>query len=36
MGNLEKMLQIKISEVEEKFKYTIQLLTEENIHLRYE
>lgn len=34
MGNLEKMLQIKISEVEEKFKYTIQLLTEENIHLR--
>lgn len=34
VGNLEKMLQIKISEAEEKFKYTIQLLTEENIHLR--
>ncbi|ELK04836.1 Amyotrophic lateral sclerosis 2 chromosomal region candidate protein 12 protein [Pteropus alecto] len=34
VGNLEKMLQTKIAESEEKFKYTIQLLTEENIHLR--
>ncbi|XP_022355499.1 amyotrophic lateral sclerosis 2 chromosomal region candidate gene 12 protein [Enhydra lutris kenyoni] len=34
VGNLEKMFQIKLAEAEEKFKYTIQLLTEENIHLR--
>ncbi|KAF3824229.1 hypothetical protein GH733_008514 [Mirounga leonina] len=34
VGNLEKMFQIKLAEAEENFKYTIQLLTEENIHLR--
>ncbi|KAK2501109.1 hypothetical protein MC885_009434 [Smutsia gigantea] len=34
VGNLEKTLQAKLAEAEEKFKYTIQLLTEENIHLR--
>ncbi|XP_070364494.1 flagellum-associated coiled-coil domain-containing protein 1 isoform X4 [Equus asinus] len=34
VGNLEKKLQAKLAEAEEKFKYTIQLLTEENIHLR--
>ncbi|XP_030182038.1 flagellum-associated coiled-coil domain-containing protein 1 [Lynx canadensis] len=34
VGNLEKTLQTKLAETEEKFKYTIQLLTEENIHLR--
>lgn len=34
VGNLEKKLQTKLAEAEEKFKYTIQLLTEENIHLR--
>ncbi|KAM5266076.1 flagellum-associated coiled-coil domain-containing protein 1 isoform 2-T7 [Hipposideros larvatus] len=34
VGNLEKTFQTKLAESEEKFKYTIQLLTEENIHLR--
>ncbi|KAF5910578.1 flagellum-associated coiled-coil domain-containing protein 1 [Diceros bicornis minor] len=34
VGNLEQTLQAKLAEAEEKFKYTIQLLTEENIHLR--
>ncbi|XP_077603729.1 flagellum-associated coiled-coil domain-containing protein 1 [Crocuta crocuta] len=34
VGNLEKMLHTKLAETEEKFKYTIQLLTDENIHLR--
>lgn len=34
MGHLEKTLQIKLAEAEDKYKYTIQLLTEENIHLR--
>ncbi|XP_073074456.1 flagellum-associated coiled-coil domain-containing protein 1 isoform X1 [Manis javanica] len=34
VGNVEKTLQAKLAEAEEKFKYTIQLLTEENIHLR--
>ncbi|XP_019294738.2 flagellum-associated coiled-coil domain-containing protein 1 isoform X1 [Panthera pardus] len=34
VGNLEKTLQTKLAETEEKFKYTIKLLTEENIHLR--
>ncbi|KAM5325006.1 flagellum-associated coiled-coil domain-containing protein 1 isoform 2-T4 [Glossophaga mutica] len=34
VGNLEKTLQTKLVESEEKFKHTIQLLTEENIHLR--
>lgn len=34
VGNLEKTFQTKFAESEEKFKYTIQLLTEENIHLR--
>nr|XP_058908861.1 flagellum-associated coiled-coil domain-containing protein 1 [Kogia breviceps] len=35
-ANLEKTLQTKLAEAEENFKYTIQHLTEENIHLRYE
>ncbi|XP_024420067.2 flagellum-associated coiled-coil domain-containing protein 1 [Desmodus rotundus] len=34
VGNLEKTLQTKLAESEEKFRHTIQLLTEENIHLR--
>jgi hypothetical protein len=34
VGNLEKMLQSKIAETEEKYKNTIQILTEENIQLR--
>ncbi|XP_045703623.1 flagellum-associated coiled-coil domain-containing protein 1 [Phyllostomus hastatus] len=34
VGSLEKTLQTKLAESEEKFKHTIQLLTEENIHLR--
>ncbi|XP_013367178.1 PREDICTED: amyotrophic lateral sclerosis 2 chromosomal region candidate gene 12 protein isoform X2 [Chinchilla lanigera] len=34
VGNLEKVLQNKLAEVEEKYKYTIQNLTEENSHLR--
>uniref|UniRef100_A0A5F4W0E9 Flagellum associated containing coiled-coil domains 1 n=1 Tax=Callithrix jacchus TaxID=9483 RepID=A0A5F4W0E9_CALJA len=34
VGNLEKMLRTKLAEAEEKFKYTIQILTEENIHLK--
>ncbi|XP_054442185.1 flagellum-associated coiled-coil domain-containing protein 1 [Pteronotus mesoamericanus] len=34
VGNLEKTLQSKLAESEEKFKHTIQLLTEENINLR--
>ncbi|XP_008068983.1 amyotrophic lateral sclerosis 2 chromosomal region candidate gene 12 protein [Carlito syrichta] len=34
VGNLEKTLQTKLAEAEEKYKYTIQILTEENIHLR--
>ncbi|XP_008837013.1 amyotrophic lateral sclerosis 2 chromosomal region candidate gene 12 protein isoform X2 [Nannospalax galili] len=34
VGSLEKMFQIKLAEAEEKYKYTIQLLTEENINLR--
>ncbi|XP_036899514.1 flagellum-associated coiled-coil domain-containing protein 1 isoform X1 [Sturnira hondurensis] len=34
VGNLEKTLQTKLAESEEKFKHTIQLLTQENIHLR--
>ncbi|XP_007520583.1 flagellum-associated coiled-coil domain-containing protein 1 isoform X2 [Erinaceus europaeus] len=33
-GNLEKTFQTKFAEAEEKLKYTIQLLTEENILLR--
>ncbi|XP_028352828.1 flagellum-associated coiled-coil domain-containing protein 1 [Physeter macrocephalus] len=36
VANLEKTLQTKLAEAEENFKYTIQHLTEENIHLRYE
>ncbi|XP_059961923.1 flagellum-associated coiled-coil domain-containing protein 1 [Mesoplodon densirostris] len=36
VANLEKTLQTKPAEAEENFKYTIQHLTEENIHLRYE
>ncbi|XP_029422132.1 amyotrophic lateral sclerosis 2 chromosomal region candidate gene 12 protein isoform X1 [Nannospalax galili] len=36
VGSLEKMFQIKLAEAEEKYKYTIQLLTEENINLRCE
>lgn len=36
VGNVEKTLQAKLAEAEEKFKYTIQLLTEENTHLRCE
>lgn len=35
VGNLEKLLQTKLVEAEEKYKYTIQLLTEENTFLRY-
>ncbi|XP_064229263.1 flagellum-associated coiled-coil domain-containing protein 1 isoform X3 [Aotus nancymaae] len=34
VGNLEKTLQTKLAEAEEKYKYTIQILTEENIHLK--
>uniref|UniRef100_A0A2I3RQ11 Flagellum associated containing coiled-coil domains 1 n=1 Tax=Pan troglodytes TaxID=9598 RepID=A0A2I3RQ11_PANTR len=34
VGNLEKMLQTKFAEAEEKYKHTIQILTEENIHLK--
>ncbi|KFO36247.1 Amyotrophic lateral sclerosis 2 chromosomal region candidate gene 12 protein [Fukomys damarensis] len=34
VGSLEKMLQNKLAEVEDKYKCTIQSLTEENIHLR--
>ncbi|XP_074255375.1 flagellum-associated coiled-coil domain-containing protein 1 [Saimiri boliviensis] len=34
VGNLEKMLQTKLAEAEEKYKYTIQILMEENIHLK--
>ncbi|XP_070277941.1 flagellum-associated coiled-coil domain-containing protein 1 isoform X2 [Myotis yumanensis] len=34
VANLEKTLQTKLAETEEKFKFTIQLLREENIHLR--
>nr|XP_011716377.1 amyotrophic lateral sclerosis 2 chromosomal region candidate gene 12 protein isoform X1 [Macaca nemestrina] len=34
VGNLEKMLQTKCAETEEKYKYTIQILMEENIHLK--
>ncbi|XP_062057393.1 flagellum-associated coiled-coil domain-containing protein 1 [Lepus europaeus] len=34
MGHLEKTLQTKLAEAEEKYKYTIQMLTEENLHLR--
>ncbi|XP_054196512.1 flagellum-associated coiled-coil domain-containing protein 1 isoform X4 [Homo sapiens] len=34
VGNLEKMLQTKFAETEEKYKHTIQILTEENIHLK--
>ncbi|XP_059784458.1 flagellum-associated coiled-coil domain-containing protein 1 [Balaenoptera ricei] len=34
VANLEKTLQTKLAEAEENFKYTIQHLTEENIHLR--
>lgn len=34
VGSLEKMLQNKLAEVEDKYKGTIQSLTEENIHLR--
>ncbi|XP_045431441.1 flagellum-associated coiled-coil domain-containing protein 1 [Pipistrellus kuhlii] len=33
-ANLEKTFQSKLAEAEEKFKFTIQLLREENIHLR--
>ncbi|CAI9164993.1 unnamed protein product [Rangifer tarandus platyrhynchus] len=33
-ATLEKTLQIKLAEAEDKFKYTIHHLTEENIHLR--
>lgn len=35
VGNLEKLFQTKLAEAEEKYKYTIQILTEENICLRY-
>ncbi|XP_008579872.1 PREDICTED: amyotrophic lateral sclerosis 2 chromosomal region candidate gene 12 protein [Galeopterus variegatus] len=34
VGNLEKTLQAKFAEAEEKYKCTIQILKEENIHLR--
>ncbi|XP_077010803.1 flagellum-associated coiled-coil domain-containing protein 1 isoform X6 [Tamandua tetradactyla] len=34
VGNLEKMLQTKLAEAEEQYKYTIQILTEENTYLR--
>lgn len=34
VGNLEKILQTKCAETEEKYKYTIQILMEENIHLK--
>uniref|UniRef100_G3QD97 Flagellum associated containing coiled-coil domains 1 n=1 Tax=Gorilla gorilla gorilla TaxID=9595 RepID=G3QD97_GORGO len=34
VGNLEKTLQTKFAEAEEKYKHTIQILTEENIHLK--
>ncbi|XP_038171498.1 flagellum-associated coiled-coil domain-containing protein 1 [Arvicola amphibius] len=34
VGNLEKLFQTKLAEAEEKYKYTIQILTEENICLR--
>ncbi|XP_043766340.1 flagellum-associated coiled-coil domain-containing protein 1 isoform X2 [Cervus elaphus] len=34
VATLEKTLQIKLTEAEDKFKYTIHHLTEENIHLR--
>uniref|UniRef100_A0A8C9DQD1 Flagellum associated containing coiled-coil domains 1 n=1 Tax=Prolemur simus TaxID=1328070 RepID=A0A8C9DQD1_PROSS len=34
VGNLEKMLQTKLAEAEDKYKYTIQSLTQENNHLR--
>ncbi|ELW62689.1 Amyotrophic lateral sclerosis 2 chromosomal region candidate 12 protein [Tupaia chinensis] len=34
VGNMEKTLQTKLAEAEDKYKYTIQILTEENIHLR--
>ncbi|XP_002712579.2 flagellum-associated coiled-coil domain-containing protein 1 isoform X1 [Oryctolagus cuniculus] len=34
MGHLEKTLQTKLAEADEKYKYTIQMLTEENLHLR--
>ncbi|XP_037379732.1 flagellum-associated coiled-coil domain-containing protein 1 isoform X2 [Talpa occidentalis] len=34
VGNMEKIFQAKLAENEEKFKHTIQLLTEENIYLR--
>ncbi|XP_053452624.1 flagellum-associated coiled-coil domain-containing protein 1 [Nycticebus coucang] len=34
VGNLEKMFQTKLAEAEEKYKSTIQTLTEENNHLR--
>ncbi|XP_052606556.1 flagellum-associated coiled-coil domain-containing protein 1 [Peromyscus californicus insignis] len=34
VGNLEKLMQTKLIEAEEKYKYTIQLLTEENTLLR--
>ncbi|KAL1771052.1 amyotrophic lateral sclerosis 2 chromosomal region candidate protein 12 protein isoform X1 [Sigmodon hispidus] len=34
VGNLEKLLQMKLAEAEEKYKYTIQILTEENTCLR--
>ncbi|XP_012511177.1 PREDICTED: amyotrophic lateral sclerosis 2 chromosomal region candidate gene 12 protein [Propithecus coquereli] len=34
VGNLEKTLQTKLAEAEEKYKYTIQILTKENNHLR--
>lgn len=36
MENLEKLFQTKLAEAEEKYKYTIQILTEENICLRYQ
>ncbi|XP_040609482.1 flagellum-associated coiled-coil domain-containing protein 1 isoform X1 [Mesocricetus auratus] len=34
LGNLEKLFQTKLAETEEKYKYTIQTLTEENTCLR--
>ncbi|XP_037666410.1 flagellum-associated coiled-coil domain-containing protein 1-like [Choloepus didactylus] len=34
VGNLEKMLQTKLTEAEEQYKYTTQILTEENMYLR--
>lgn len=34
-GNLEKLFQTKLAEAEEKYKSTIQVLTEENNSLRY-